>query len=66
MSLIEPMTGQELKDWRLELGWTQKQAANALGFRHRSSISQLERGHQYVTPKVAKLARMILDYELAT
>lgn len=58
-------TGEALRDWRLELGYTQKQAADALGFKHRSSISQLENGHQQITAKVAKLAAIIWNYEHA-
>ena len=58
-------TGEALRDWRLELGYTQKQAADALGFKHRSSISQLEKGHQQITAKVAKLAAIIWNYEHA-
>ena len=65
MSSTEITTGEALREWRLELGYTQVQAADALGFAHRSSISQLENGHQKITPKVAKLAAMIWDYEHA-
>lgn len=66
MSSTDITTGEALREWRLELGFTQRQAADALGFKNRATISQLENGHQRITPRVAKLCEMILNYEYAT
>lgn len=37
------------------MGFTQKQTAFALGFKHRSSVAQLELGYAKVTDRVANL-----------
>ena len=49
------MTPNEFKQWRLDLGLTQSQAASKLGFKNRSSICLLENGKRPIT-KLLQLA----------
>jgi transcriptional regulator with XRE-family HTH domain len=43
------------------MGYTQRRAAELLGYKYRSSISQIENGHMRVTPQVAKICRLLLE-----
>jgi len=49
------MTPNEFKEWRNDLGLTQSQAAQLLGFKNRSSICLYEQGKRQIT-KVLQLA----------
>src|SRR5258708_10721977 len=51
-SKANPMTGQNLKEARQKAGWTQQQAASALGVTQ-AYLSMVERGHRPVTDSVA-------------
>ncbi len=55
------MTQTEFKNWRNQMGYTQRRAAELLGYKYRSSISQIENGHMRVTPQVAKICRLLLE-----
>lgn len=53
---LPPMTGEELKQLREELGWTQEEMAVRLGLRHRSQVHHLETGRTRITgPKLMLL-----------
>ncbi len=43
------------------MGWTQKETANALLYKHRSTISQFENGHNEIPPKVEMLCKMFSE-----
>jgi transcriptional regulator with XRE-family HTH domain len=53
------MTSEQFVKWRKSLGWTQKQAATALGYEHRATISQFENGHTKISARVEILCDMI-------
>lgn len=53
------MTNQQLKDWRMRLGWTQLQAAEALGI----SVSMLglyETGKRYEDDRPVEIPRTVV------
>jgi transcriptional regulator with XRE-family HTH domain len=54
------MTGSNLKEGRLNAGWTQQQAAPALGVTQ-AYLSMVERGRRPVTPSVARRASQVFD-----
>jgi transcriptional regulator with XRE-family HTH domain len=54
------MTGSNLKEARQRAGWTQHQAASALGVTQ-AYLSMVERGHRPVTDSVAARAMETLD-----
>jgi transcriptional regulator with XRE-family HTH domain len=54
------MTGSNLKEARQRAGWTQQQAASALGVTQ-AYLSMVERGHRPVTGSVAARARETFD-----
>lgn len=55
------MTPAEFRAARKSLGWTQEQAAAALGYGRPERISEIERGISPVTNTVAMLMRAYLD-----
>jgi transcriptional regulator with XRE-family HTH domain len=54
------MTGSNLKEARLKAGWTQQQAASALGVTQ-AYLSMVERGHRSVTHSLASRALKTFD-----
>lgn len=53
------MKPDEFIQWRKSLGITQKEAAQKLGYKYRSTISQFENGHTEITERVALLCNAI-------
>jgi transcriptional regulator with XRE-family HTH domain len=45
--------------WRNAMGLTQKQAAQALGYKHRSTISQFENGYTEISERVSILCGVL-------
>ena len=59
------MTGQELREIRLELGWSQARLAARLGF-SRNHLAQLERGVRPIMERTARAVQVLhLVYRLA-
>ena len=54
------MTGSNLKEARQKAGWTQRQAANALGLTQ-AYLSMVESGRRPVSPGLATRASQVLD-----
>lgn len=61
-ALNDPISGTELRDWRDKLGWTQKEAANYLGYPVRS-YENWEQDHRPVPYPVTirRLMGMMTD-----
>lgn len=57
------ISGRWMRDWRQRLGWTQDQAATALGFAHRNSVQKFESGVRTI-PKTVELACRWLEATL--
>lgn len=55
------MTGSNLKEARLQAGWTQQQAASSLGLTQ-AYLSMVERGHRPVTSGLATQALKAFDF----
>lgn len=55
------MTGEQIKELRIELGKTQDEMADLLGYSGRSMICHLESGYTQVTPRVAKLCQLLKE-----
>ena len=53
------MTGFDLKEARTKLGWTQEQAAGALGLTQ-AYLSMVELGRRRVSARVLRRAREVL------
>lgn len=51
-------TSQQFKDWRMALGWTRKEAAEMLQYKHVSAISQIETGLRKVPMRVAVMMKL--------
>ena len=49
----------EFAKWRLKMGLTQQQAAERLGYAHRSSINHLETGRRQITPRIKMICDML-------
>lgn len=59
------MTGQELREIRQALGWTQARLADHLGVSS-NHLAQLERGERTITEQTARYASVLhLVYRLA-
>lgn len=59
------MSGQEMREIRRELGWTQKRLAVHLGFSS-SYLAQLERGIRLITKRTGQAVHVLyLVYRLA-
>ena len=54
----EPVTPQSLKEWRLERGWTQEQAAEYLGVSRRA-VENWEQGYRLM--RHPKTIRKVMD-----
>ena len=52
------MTATELRAWRERMGWTQKEAAEAMGMKLRS-YQQIEQGRRSVQPYHARLVALL-------
>jgi transcriptional regulator with XRE-family HTH domain len=61
MTTPRTMTARQLRLWRARLGWTQAQAAAALGMTE-DGYAQLERGRRKVQAPIAWLARYVERY----
>jgi len=59
MRYTPPMTGQQLKEARLRVGWTQQDAARRLGLTQ-AYLSMLERGRRAASARVARRAQSTL------
>lgn len=55
------MTPAEFRAALDQMGWTQEQAAAALGYSHNTAISALARGERRVSATLALLVRAYLD-----
>ena len=55
------MTPDEIKAARLRLGMTQAELAKALGYAHKQSVSDLERGVMEPSKTVLILLEMMLE-----
>jgi DNA-binding transcriptional regulator YiaG len=55
------MTPDEIKAARLRLGMTQAELATALGYAHKQSVSDLERGVMVPSKTVLILLEMMLE-----
>lgn len=60
------MTGQELKQLRLDAGMTQKQVAELMGYTskgepNKSMIARLENGYAKINPRVEAALRLYLE-----
>lgn len=54
------MIGQEIKNRRIELGWTQEQLAEKIGYKHCSSINKIELGiNDIPQSKIEKFADVL-------
>lgn len=53
------MTPDEFKNWRLNLGLSQQEAALELGFKHRSSVHHFEAGTREVSARISKLCKLV-------
>ena len=51
--------GQRIKDLRERKGLTQKQLAELLGYKSKSSVTHIEAGRDIPRPMVAKLAELL-------
>jgi DNA-binding transcriptional regulator YiaG len=58
------MTPAEIKAARLRLGMTQAELAEALGYAHKQSISDLERGVNKPPTAVQMLLKMMLERDI--
>jgi len=54
------------RQWRLDMGLTQQEAADTLEFKNRSSICNLEKGVAYITPRLKLLCEMLLKESRAS
>lgn len=60
------MTGQELRQLRLDAGMTQKQVAELMGYTskgepNKSMIARLENGYANINPRVEAALRLYLE-----
>tara|TARA_B100000161_G_scaffold253091_1_gene213355 strand:- start:1992 stop:2195 length:204 start_codon:yes stop_codon:yes gene_type:complete len=53
------MTPEQFAKWRKSLGLTQKEAAKALGYKQRATISQFENGFTKISARVEILCDML-------
>lgn len=52
--------GQKIKQRRLELGWTQQELADKMGYTSKSTIARIENGNNDVSQKnIAKFAEVL-------
>ena len=55
--------GALLKHWRQRLGWSQDQAAKALGFAHRVSIVKFESGERSIDRWLELACRWLEEHQ---
>lgn len=54
------MIGDKIKNRRLQLGWTQEELADKMGYKHCSSINKIEMGiNDIPQSKIAKFAEVL-------
>lgn len=62
-SVIWPIQGEQIKDRRIQRGWTQEHLADMLGV-NKSHISKMERGRERPSPRMQVLLRAALGIEM--
>jgi len=58
------MTGQEAKQIRLDLGYTQLKMAQTLGYAHRQRIIEIEKGIREINPRIQKLFQLAKERKI--
>lgn len=57
----EEMLPKDIIAWRQKMGMSQQKAAEILGFRDRSSICHFETGYRPITPRIARLCKLLME-----
>ena len=55
------MLPKDMIVWRQNMGLSQQKAAEILGFRDRSSICHFEKGKRTITPRIARLCKLLME-----
>lgn len=56
---IPKMTKNQFKKWRREMGLSQHEAAEVLGYKHKGAISHIESGHTAIGPRLVIACRYL-------
>jgi len=55
------MTAKQFRKWRKDMGLTQAQAANLLGYKNKSMVARFEGGFAPVNARVEMLCKMFKE-----